>query len=239
MKQKLCCYLLMGLTALILFSCDTNRFKTQPLTLNLATYYEKDAKGEWNLQGVKEMETDRVIITPDNYVTIKADDNFISCIKVVDGVNQIWLYRFDGECIGWFDTLNHFSDPGNYYLATNYNRSYYYFPKTETLINTTNAYSAINYLFLQTESGWKIFSYDGDTVLSLPTEAKIIHCLSSDAKESLYVVSEQNGNMTLLNVETKETNIYSPQDWLRLFFDLKVVKELPHLTIMEKGDFVS
>lgn len=231
--QKKLCYLLMGLIALIMISCDTNKFKALPITETLATYYEQDANGEWSLLGVKEMRTDKVIIKPDNYEVIKADENFISCVKVVDGMKQIWLYCFDGECVGWFDTLNHITSQGNYYVATNYNQSMYYFPKTKILMRTNNSYSSVNYLFIQVEDGWRVFTYDGDMVIGLPLESKIIHNLTSEAKETIYVISEEKGKITLFDIETEEHMTYSLEEWLRQFPNLRVTKELPHLTIME------
>ena len=234
--QKKLCYFLVALVAFIMVSCDA-KLKSLPISATLATFTEKDAAGKEDLLGVREMGTDKVIIKPDNFKIISADDCFITAVKMVDGVRQIWLYRFDGECVGWFDTYNYFSSPENYVIATNYNETFFYFPKTDMSITTFNSYSAVNYLFIQDDCVWKVYTYDGDLVTTLPLESKLIHNLTSDAKEAFYVITEDKEQVTLFDIEKKKTKTCTMKEWLDYVSDLRIVKEIPHLTILEVKNF--
>jgi len=234
-KKKRLLWPLMGLTSIFAVSCKES-FKNEPLTDTLLIYTQKNAaKGE-NLIGVKETGTGKVVINASDYQKITADEDFIICIKEVENFKQIWVYRFNGECIGWFDTFNHFSVPGNYYFGTNYNRSMYYFPKTKVLLRTYHSYSALNYVFIEEEGIWKIFSYDGDLVQTLPPKAKLLHNLSEN-KETFYVLSEEKEKVTLLNIENKETKTYSKEEWSKKSSELKSTEELSGLTLFEVHNF--
>lgn len=231
MKQKLF-YFLMGLITLVMTSCN-NKFKSVPLTATLATFTEEDALGNPNLIGVKDLLTEEVIIKPDTYANITADENLITCIKVENGYKQIQVYKHDGTELGLFDTFNHLTSPGDYYLGTNYNVSCYYFPKTHAAVRGRAWYTGIRYLFLETDSGWKVFTFNGELGLLLPENAKVVHNLTSEGKEKFYLVMEEKSNVVLLDIDDmKTTKVYTLQEWIKTISQ-KEEREFSHLTIIK------
>lgn len=227
---------LMGFIFLIVISCKEN-FKTLPLTETLVRYTQKDSSKKLNLIGVKETGTGTVVVKASDYQKITADENFIICTKQVQDFKQIWVYLLNGEFIGWFDTFNHFSEPGDYYLGTNYNQSYYYFPKTKTMLRSSSLYSGINYLLIKESNGWNIFTFDGELLLKLPQDAKVLHNLTSDGKEHFYQVVETKETVSLFDVKEKTTNVYPLKEWQKKAAQFKETKDFSHLTVIETANF--
>ena len=164
-------WMVVGWVVLTMAACGP---KTTPLTSTLETFAAKDAAGEWTLQGVRVTGTDSVVVVPDSYQQITFDGIFVICVKTVEGVKQIWVYRPDGELVGWFDTFNHIEahwkkQGMDYYLGTNYNQWFYYFPKTGVSIRTQQAArEEPDTLYLFVGDAWKAFTCEGDSLSSLP-----------------------------------------------------------------------
>lgn len=151
-----------------LVACGT---KTTQLTDRLETFSAKDEAGKWSLQGVRVVGTDSIVVPPDSYRRILADEHLIVCVKPVEGVNQMWVFQTNGQPLGWFDTFNRFRVDSlniDYYLGTNYDLRFFYFPKTDVRIKTRQAVrEERDTLFIQDGDEWKAFTYDGISV-SLP-----------------------------------------------------------------------
>ena len=166
----LSCLLLTG----CLLSCGSHS-EVSPLTATLQTYTAQDADGEWTLRGVRETGTGSIVVSPDRYSRITADENFIVATKPENGMNVIWVYELDGKPVDWFDTFNHFKSDRDsvkmdYYYGTNYDQQFYYFPKTGVAIRTKESARfepGKDYMLILDGNEWKAFTYDGISV-SLP-----------------------------------------------------------------------
>ena len=157
-----------GCLVCAVLSCETRPTVT-PLTSTLETYTARDVAGKWMLRGVRVSGTDSIVISPDNYKSISADENFIIATKSVDGMNLFWIFELNGKPVGWFDTFNHFksnqdSVKMDYYCGTNYDQRFYYFPKTGVAIRTKEEArfeQGQDYMLIFDGDEWKAFTYDG------------------------------------------------------------------------------
>lgn len=240
-------------------ACGGNSVVT-PLNYTLETYTEQDASGEWRLRGVRESQTGTVIIKPDSYEQINCDDNFIICTKKDGLMAQIWVYYYNGEMVGWFDTFNHIVSPtfqssplssdepqqnqslnastSDYYIGTNYNIKSYFFPKTEVLINTRYAFEGTSHLLLYNTDVWQVITMDGNMQIRLPTDSKVVHNLTSDPKEEFFLVNESTNKVSLFDIDSgQEVKEYSVKEWQQLESNAFTVKQLEHLMILETKNF--
>lgn len=238
-------FLFAGTILLVLTSCRRTHPEPKPLTERLETFSTRDRKGRSDLSGVRITGTDSIIVPPDRFERITADRHVIVCVKKTDGVTLFWVYLADGRLMGCFDTFNHLTpqakkesplkkdEQWGYYLGTNYNQKCYYFPKTETLVNTRHAYEGSSVLFLQDSTEWKAFTYDGDKVANLPQNATVIHSLTAEAKENFFLVNEKNGKVSLENIGNGQTEkTYSIQEWHRMKAKQESVRSLSGLDII-------
>ena len=161
-----------GLIILAMTGC---RPKVKRLTATLETFEAKDCAGEWTLTGVRMAGSDSIIVEADTYKKIGADENFIIATKSTDGANQFWVYELSGLPVGWFDTFNHIKSDNSvkmdYYSGTNYDKRFYYFPKTGVGIWTGDAAryeQGQDYMLILDGDEWKAFTFDGDSLISLP-----------------------------------------------------------------------
>lgn len=179
--------------------------------------------------GVKDSEADTIVVPAKSYESISADAHFITCPKMEDGVKMYWIFRLNGESVGHFDQFTHWTYNGDYYLGTNYKRRYYYFPKTDVSLHTTQVYAeAVDLLLALDNSVWKAFTYSGELRMLIPQGAKVLH----DTKtQQLYWLKEEQERIVLVNLESlKEAMSYSKRNW-KLPASAEV-QELDHLTVI-------
>ena len=193
--------------ALVMVACGNP--DVTPLVHSLVVFNEKDAAGEGKLMGVKETNTDTVVIPPDRYQNIKADPPFIICTKKEGDVDMQWVYRLNGEPVGRFEYFSHWkqavapeqtagSPAPDFFLGVNFKRRFYYFPKTEIAVQTTEIYDEAPTCLLPMDGNeWKAIAYDGELLLSLPWEAHVVHDRST---QRLYWMKEEQGHSSAVDI---------------------------------------
>ena len=143
------------------------------------------------------------IIPADSLQHISADRCFITGTRKDGDVEKIWVYRFNGEKVGSFEYFNHWQYNGDYYLGVNYTRRFYFFPKTNTTIHTSEVYEdAIGSIILQDSNNWKVFTCDGELLLSLPQDARVVHEQSTG---QLYWLKEEKGRVSVYDIKNRQT----------------------------------
>ena len=238
-KTHILSFLVTGAIALLMVSCDS-RPKATPLTGSLETFRAKDDAGNWSLSGVRITGTDSVVVGPDNYQRITADEHLIVCVKTSGGISRFWVYETDGRLIGSFDTFNHLmrredahDAKDGYYLGTDYNRKCYYFPRTKTAINTRQTYEGTHHLLLQDGEEWKLFTYDGEQLADLSQDATLIHNLTAAGKEEFFLATEEKEKVIVADIADKKTvSTYPRSAWNRFVAEQKDIRRLPRLTVI-------
>lgn len=223
---------LIGAMALVMVACST-RHGSEPLTNTLETYKEKDAQGEWTLTGVYDIEVDTVVVKPDSYQSITADQHFITCIKKVGDVEMHHVFRLNGEPVGCFESFSHWTMGVDYYFGVNRLQKYYYFPKTRTSIQTTDVYSELPMcLCLRDGEEWKVLTYDGEQLLNLTQDATLVLEAADHSVGRFCWLKEEQGKLLLYDIMAQKTiHEVAVGEWREP--QASEIVELPSLTILK------
>lgn len=182
---------------LLCASCQNSETRETPLTETLVTYVQEapltetlatdiHEKGKPHLLiGVKDTKNKKVIVPPDEYTDIKADENFIT---LKDGKNRTVVYFKNGQKLGIYEFFNHWTDNGNYYLGTNYNLSSFYFPDTNSQYLATAVYPCSNAILLELQHYWLLVDYNGKELLHTSPKIWILNNAKQAHQEDILIV---------------------------------------------------
>lgn len=220
---------MIGLSAIIIWSCTSNSSKETALWGNLVSYTEEGAKGEI-LLGVKAKlgeteETDKIIITPDKYQSITADENFIIC-RVNDV--KIKVFHHDGLPLGKgvFDTFTSMPK-GEGYLGTKYKTRTFYFPMQKHTVTTKNSLTTLNEVIMLLDSGeWEIRNYDGNLLWKTPqlSAGETLWIIKNNSQYYI-AIEKSKGKCTIYDVNGKELKSITSAQWQKAQTKLTSQKE--------------
>lgn len=129
-----------ALLAFMLISCGPEKPQTWHLCDNLEAFTTHTPGDTTTLTGIRNRLTGDTMVTPQHFLSIEAD-SFV--VKALMPNKRFRVYSYRGLSIGGFsfDTFSRlrWDETTDFYIGTNYKRSYYYFPKRRKLIEITHA----------------------------------------------------------------------------------------------------
>jgi hypothetical protein len=225
-------FFLMMLTAFIRASCGFKP-ETSALANELETFTEQSEDGNNILVGVRNIKTGDVLIPPNQYISITADEHLIIC-KDVDSLT--FVYTIGGIELGRFDIVTHWNNHGEYYLCAGYNTTCYYFPKIKEVVYAKCVYNGLNYLFLETDEHWQIRDYDGKFFGYMPNICTLIK--DESAKEETYYFltisdDERSSLCRLYTIDGKKIKTFNANQWENAEKKLEFQQILHGMAIMK------
>ena len=183
--KRLLFYMMIGTLSVIMASCES---KPKFLTDNLVVYTKESAE-EHVLYGVKEANSNKIIVKANRFSKITIDDNLI--FATIDEPHNILLYTAQGNLLGDFEMVNHWQQNGDYYLGVKYGWSFYYFPKQQESVWTNATVQGITAVVLQTTEGIEVRDCYGKLLFLAPLNAVIIkESPVKDNNEFFFVIKE-------------------------------------------------
>ena len=224
-------FILMMLVALISVSCGF-KSETSPLTGELETFTEQSEDGNNILVGVRNIQTGDILVSPDLYTSVTADEHLIIC-KDVDSLT--FVYTTSGTKLGRYDMVTHWNNNGEYYLCAGYKTSCYYFPKIKEFVHAKGVYNGLKYLFLEIDELWQIRNYDGEFIGNMPTVCTLIK--DEAAKEETYYFvttsdDERSPIYRLYTIDNKKVKTFNTRQWAKAEKKLKFKQALDGLNIV-------
>lgn len=227
--KKLLLHIVIGLSAIIIWGCTSSSSNETALWGNLVSYTE-EVNGEEVLIGVKAKygktgEADQIIITPDKYQRITADENFIIC-RMND--IEIKVFNHDGTPFGEgvFDTFT--SMPiGKGYLGTKYKTRTFYFPTQKHIVITQNSLTTLKEVIMLLDSGeWEIRNYDGDLLWKTPQlrAGETLWIIKNNSRYCI-AIEKSKGKCTIYDVNGKELKSITSAQWRKDQTKLTAQKE--------------
>ena len=215
--KKLFLTIMIGLSAIIIWSCTSSSSNETALWGNLVSYTEK-GENEEILLGVKAKygktgEADQIIITPDRYTSITADEYFIICRRNDIEIN---VFNHDGSPFGngVFDTFT--SMPiGKGYLGTKYKTRTFYFPEQKHIVITKTSLTTLREVLMLLDSGeWEIRNYDGDLLWKTPKlRAEETLWIIKNNSRHYIAIEKSKGACTIYDVNGKELKTKTTAQW--------------------------
>lgn len=211
-----------------LTGCQRFESKQTKLTDDLVSYTALSETGD-TLIGVKNINTNTVVITPNRWDSLHAEKDFI----VASLGDESSLFRFDGRQIGTtpferYMTMHFFQKRGSVATSDTLKQSMdvfykaysgstesatFYFPKTDEVVSATWSYIGMKHLFLETNNGWEIRNSDTKLIRKVDTKAfYFIKDLKSKEETFFFAVTEQ-ASVTLFDVEGNKIKQISHARW--------------------------
>jgi hypothetical protein len=159
------------------------------LTDELVAFAELNEAND-TLWGVKNSKGE-VLIAPNFYRNFTVDDNIITC-EDAEGYTE--AFKHSGEKIGQFELFTHWNQNGDYYQGVKYRDCTYYFVKTNEIVNASDEFTGLTFLFLNVDGQCEIRNYDGVLLWKIPQDATII----KEEKAEEYFILLPEGNMYAL-----------------------------------------
>lgn len=188
--------ILMGMLLCAITSCS---LKERPLNDNLVIYEENSIDKRTVFLGVKDFKTDTIVIKAGPYVDIITDGNIINCI---DDSGTPCVYKLDGTMLGRFDTFTHWTDNGDYYLGTDYNKSIYYFPQNGDIVRALYTNNFGDYMFIETEGSLEIRTPYGEIKSTFAKPLIVIR--EKGGEEKISIAQQVGDNFCLYDINKKE-----------------------------------
>ena len=139
--------------AVLLLGCGKSS-TNETLNGRLETFVQEQDDGR-RLTGVRTTDTHSVVVAPDDYRKVVADEHTIACYR---DDYDVTAFSADGTLLGHFDMFTAFQ---GYYVGTLYDRYCFFFPETGAVVNGTDADMRTNDVCIKTEQGFQKWSYDG------------------------------------------------------------------------------
>lgn len=175
MKQS--SILLAGVLILLASGCGGFNSDETPLNGNLVAFTARAKTSGDTLTGVKTIKG-AVIVKPESYVSVAADENLIFCKKPNGRVN---VCRHDGTVCGSYDTFTRKAvDDNVFYLGLCGDVTSYYFPMADP-VETRQSYMARQHVFIEKDNAWQVYDYAGKKLWEMPEGALVVESIQTDA----------------------------------------------------------